>query len=89
MIRIFDKVTGESVELDITLQFATVSIGRYMKELDRNREYNKKRYVSTGKPAGRPRKVVEPVPEPVVEPEPIPVRKCGRPRKYEFTVEYK
>jgi len=85
MIRIFDKVTGESVELDVSVEFATVSIRRYIKELEREKEYNKKRYVSTGKPVGRPKKEIPvPVPEPVPEPEPIPAKKWGRPRKYEF-----
>jgi hypothetical protein len=83
MIRIFDKESGESVELDVSVEFAKISIGRYIKELERGREYNKKRYVSTGKPIGRPKKV--PVPEPVPEPEPEPTRRWGRPRKYEFS----
>ena len=87
MIRIFDKETGESVEFDITVEFAKVSIARYIKELERGREYNKKRYVSSGKPIGRPKKeVLEPEPEPEPPAEPIPVpRRWGRPRKYEFT----
>jgi hypothetical protein len=88
MIRIFDKTSGESIELDVSVEFARLSIERYIQYLHKNREYNKKRYVPTGKPAGRPRKNLEVLPEPEPEQE-VPVRKSGRPRKYEFTVEVK
>lgn len=87
MIRIFDKETGESVELDVSVEFAKVAIAKYIKELERGREYNKKRYVSTGKPIGRPKKASEPAkPEPKPDPKPEPEpKRWGRPRKYQFS----
>jgi hypothetical protein len=85
MIRIFDKLTGESFESEVSVEFVKTAIARYIRQLEIGRERGKKRYVSTGKPVGRPKKAPEPEPTPEPEPEPEPkLKPWGRPRKYQF-----